>query len=268
MNINQSLARGLRILEAIAAHGPEMGVRELARLLELDKSIVSRLVVTLAEHGFLQKNMATRRYRVGPRAHEVGQKYAASNPLYEIANDDLHSLAEQEGLNVYLSVRSDTSVLYLCAIQSAQPSVLRIGTGVTGKLHTTAVGKVLLAAMDDDALKKLLKRLPLSRLTPHSITKESALLAELKMVRKNGYSQSDEENLVGILSIGAPIRDASGTIVAAVSTAVNKQGHDKKFFKRMVQLTEHVAGSISTKLGAPPASPFAYLDERKKRAAA
>lgn len=265
MNTNQSLSRGLRILETIALHGPEMGVREISRLLELDKSIVSRLVVTLAESGFLQRNAVTRRYRVGPRAHEVGQKYVVSNPLYEVANDDLHTIAEREALNVYLAVRSDISALYLCAIQSAQPSVLRIGTGVTGRLHTTAVGKVLLAAMEDSALKELLKRLPLDRLTPATIIKPSALLSELKLVRRNGYSQSDEENLVGIFAVGAPIRDASGLIVAAVSTAVNKYGRDKKFLKHMVGLTERVAGNISTKLGAPPGVPFPAPEERSKR---
>ncbi|MBX3456716.1 IclR family transcriptional regulator [Ferrovibrio sp.] len=261
MSINQSLSRGLRILEAVGMHGPEVGVRELSRLLEIDKSIVSRLVITLAEQGFLEQNPSTRRYRIGPRAFQVGQRYSQSNPLYQVAYDELHRLAEDENVNVYMGVRSDTEFMYLCSIQSAQPSVFRINTGATGRLHTTSVGKVMLAAMDEAALHKLLPRLTLTRLTPYSITDQASLLADLRKVRQLGYAVSDEENLVGILSVGVPIRDSSGKVIAAVSSAVSKDRMPVDFMARMVEITERTAGIISGKLGAYPGAAFQQFEE-------
>lgn len=266
MAINQSLSHGLKILKTIAEHGPELGVREVARLLSLDKSKASRLLLTLAEVGFLEQNPATRRYRVGPTTFEIGQKYTRSNPLYNACYDDLHQLAESEGLNVYLCVRSDNVMLYLYAIQGAQPYVLRINTGVTGQLHTTAAGKVLLAAMNDAELQKLLPRLSLNRLTPYSIVNPRSLMADLRNVLKRGYSISDEENLVDIYAVGCPIRDASGDVVAALSSAIHKPGHDKDFYKHMQVVTERCAGIISSKQGALPAPPFGNSDRQKASA--
>ena len=267
MAINQSLWHGLKILRTIAEHGPELGVREVARLLSLDKSKASRLLLTLAEDGFLEQNPATRRYRVGATTFEIGQKYTRSNPLYSACHDDLHQFSEKENLNVYLGVRSNTVMLYLYAIQGEQPYVFRINTGVTGQLHTTAAGKVLLAAMSDEELHELLPKLSLNRLTPYSIVNSRALMTDLRTTRNRGYSISDEENLVDIFAIGCPIRDASGRVVAAISSAIHKQGQDKAFFKHMQEVTERCAAIISTKQGALPGPAFGDSGRRKIPAA-
>lgn len=262
MAINQSLSNGLKILNTIAEHGPELGVREVARLLSLDKSKASRLLLTLAEAGFLEQNPATRRYRIGPTTFEIGQKYTRANPLYNSCYDELHELAERESLNVYLCVRSNNVMLYLYAIQGAQPYVLRINTGVTGQLHTTAAGKVLLAAMSDEELQELLPKLSFNRLTPYTILNSRSLMADLRNVRSRGYSISDEENLVDIYAVGCPIRDASGNVVAAISSAIHKQRQEKDFFKHMQIVTERCAGIISSKQGALPSAAFGNLPRR------
>jgi len=261
MTTNQSLSRGLHILDVVSNNGPEIGVRELSRLMDLDKSIVSRLINTLAEQGFLEQNPVTRRYRVGARAFQVGQRYTQSNPLYSVASDELHRLAEEEHLNVYLGVRSDTALLYLCSIQGSQPSVFRINTGATGHLHTTSAGKVLLAALQDEVLEKVMQKMVLARLTPYSITEPAKLLADIKKIRERGYAISDEENLVGILAVGAPIRNAPGEVIAAISAAVGKGKARADSHKRLAELVERTAALISTKLGAYPGSAFVPVEK-------
>jgi DNA-binding IclR family transcriptional regulator len=256
---NQSLARGLQILQAVGTNGPEIGVRELARMLDIDKSICSRLMNTLADHGFLEQNPQTRRYRIGARAFQVGQRYTQSNPLYNVAYDELHRLSEEEHLNVYLGIRSDQVLMYLCSIQGAQPSVFRINTGATGHLHTTSAGKVLLAAMPDEALDKLLARMTLARLTPYSITERDRLIENLREIRAKGYAVSDEENLIGVYAVGAPIRDSSGHIRAAISAAFGKDGALEQTRKRVVEIVERTAGVVSAKLGAYPGPAFASV---------
>ena len=91
------------------------------------------------------------------------------------------------------------------------------------------------------------------------------MLAEVLEVRRRGYATSDEENLADIYSVGAPIRDATGNVIAAVSSASHKEGRSKAFLHKMVEITERTAGVISGRLGALPAEPFAYLGVSSER---
>lgn len=257
---NQSLARGLMILRKVADTDGELGVRELSRLLDIDRSTVSRLVNTLSAHGFLERNPVTKRYTIGPHAFQVGRNHAQINHLYEAAYDELSRLSKGNKVNAYLGVRSHDEVLYVCAVQTEQTSVLRVNTGVRGHLHSTSLGKILLAAMPDGQAVELLGRLSLSRLTPYTVTSTDQLLAQIQHVRRCGYAVADEENLVDVISVGAPVRDATGKVVAAVSSATRKTGGGQPdFLERLIRITERVAGLISARLGAPPAAPFAYL---------
>lgn len=257
---NQSLARGLMILRKISDSEVELGVREISRAMDIDKSIVSRLVHTLASHGFLEQNPVTKRYSIGPNAFQVGRNNSQISHLHNAAYDDLLSLSRKHGVNAYLGVRSNDEVLYVCAIQTEQASVLRVNTGVRGHLHTTSLGKILLAAMPDAALLQLLEQLSFSRLTPYTITEADKLLDQVRHVRRCGYAISDEENIVDIISVGAPIRDASGKVIAAVSTAVHKDAGTVEL-EDLIRITERAAGTISSRLGALPGAPFEYLTE-------
>lgn len=258
---NQSLARGLLILRKVADSEVELGVRQLSRALDIDKSIVSRLVNTLASHGFLEQNPVTKRYSIGPSAFQVGRNNSGISHLHNAAYDGLLALSRKHGVNAYLGVRSHSEVLYVCAIQTEQAYVLRVNTGVRGHLHTTSLGKILLAAMPDVALAELLSQLSFSRLTPDTITDAERLLEQVRQVRKCGYAISDEENLVDIISVGAPVRDATGKVIAAVSTAVHKGTGAALPLEKMIRITERAAGAISNRLGAFPGAPFRYLEE-------
>ena len=256
---NQSLARGLMILRKVADTEGELGVREIARLLDIDRSIVSRLVSTLAAHGFLEQNPTTKRYSIGPHAFQVGRNNSQISHLYKAAYDELFQMAKNNGVNAYLGVRSHAEVLYVAAIQTEQASVFQVNTGVRGHLHSTSLGKVLLAAMPDDLLAELVGQLTLSRLTPYTLTSAEKLMAQVRQVRKCGYAVADEENLVDLISVGAPVRDASGKVVAAVSSAVHKEGRADGFVESMIRITERAAGIMSSRLGALPGAPFDYL---------
>src|SRR5574341_626777 len=139
--LNQSLARGLAILEAFGREAPELGIRQLSRTLNLDKSIVHRLARTLAERGFLEQNPATLRYRIGARTFQVGQQDALGNGLEEAALPVLRVLTREHELNAYLGVLSQDAVLYLQALQSTGPIIIRATPGSRARLHSTALGK-------------------------------------------------------------------------------------------------------------------------------
>jgi IclR family pca regulon transcriptional regulator len=246
--MNQSLARGLAILQAFDSEYPEWGVRELARKLDLDRSVVSRLVQTLAAAGFLEKNSLTSRYRIGPRAFEVGQRYTHSGPLYDIALSQMRDLHEHHQLDVYLAVRLETVVLYLGAIE-ADDVVFRAIAGTRGHLHSTSLGKALLAFEKDDVMREIVGRISLARLTPATKVSRPALIKELASVRKQGYATSNGENLPRIFSVSAPIFDASGKVVAAMSGSYPKDKMSKQRLDDMVEAMTSSAGHISRLLG-------------------
>lgn len=246
---NQSLARGLAILQAFDLAKPEWGIRELGRELDLDRSVVLRLVQTLAAAGFLERNKITSRYRIGPRAFEVGQRFTRSTPLYDVALSQMRNLHDAHNLDVYLAVRLEAVVLYLGAIE-ADDVALRAVAGTRGHLHATSLGKILLAFEDDDVVQELLKDLPLMRLTPATKTSKSALLKDIASARKRGYALADGENFAHIFSVAAPIYDGSGKMAAAISASRPRASAAKAEQAAMIEAVTSCASQISRLLGS------------------
>lgn len=248
---NQSLERGLAVLEAFGPLRAEIGIRELGRLLNLNKTIVHRLARTLLERGFLEQNPDTLRYAIGPRAFEVGQRYSVASGPAEAALPVLQRLADQGQLNAYLGVLRGASIVYLLTLQSSGPIVIRAKPGSPAHVHSTALGKVLLAAHRDPAA--LLGTKPLLRLTPSTLADPGMVLAELKAVRAQGHAISDEENLPGVWAVGAPVVDRTGTVVAAISGACPRYQVTKARAAEIVRAVRAAALQISKSLGAPAA---------------
>jgi DNA-binding IclR family transcriptional regulator len=249
---NQSLARGLAILQAFDDITPEAGIRELSRRLELDRSTVFRLVRTLVDAGFLEQNPVTQKYRIGPRTFEVGQRYTNSGPLYDVAARQMRALHDEHGLDVYLAVRLDGIVLYLSAIESDNV-VFRAIAGTRGHLHSTSLGKMLLASEPPAVVRTILGKISLPRLTQATKTSRRALAADIAKVRKRGYATSDGENLAGVFSVSAPIRNPYGKVVAVISGSYPKAKMSNKRMAGMIAAVMRCADSISKGLGAPSA---------------
>jgi DNA-binding IclR family transcriptional regulator len=251
MDANQSVARALKILETLAAAGAPQGVRDVARSLGVSPSIAQRLLATLAEHGFAEQD-GSRKYGVGLRAFAVGNTFVGGNALAREALDELQALSERHRLNTYLGVLRNRSVVYLLACQSSGPIAIRTAAGAETHLHSTALGKALLCAMDDAAARKLLGREPYARLTLHTKARFAALVPDLQEGRRLGYVVSDEENLVGVYALGAAIRDAQGRVVAAISGALPRHDVTKAALPQLQRLVVGAAERISRRLGAAP----------------
>lgn len=250
---NQSLARGLVILETFSRERPELGIRELSRLLALDKSIVHRLARTLADRGFLEQNPKTQRYRIGPRAFQLAWRYAPAASLEEAALPVLRALTREHEMNAYLAVLTRGEVLYLQTLQSAGPIVVRDTPGSRAWPHATAIGKALLAAEPDTSVRRLLTAEPLPRLTPATLTDPEAIVAQLADVRRRGYAVSDEENLPGVFAVGAPVRDRTGQVIAAISGARPRYLTPDAVVPEMAQTVVDAAAAVSRALGYQPA---------------
>jgi DNA-binding IclR family transcriptional regulator len=249
MSGNQSLDRGLAILDLLDRTAEPIGIREMARALKLSPTIVQRLANTLSQSGFIEQVLETRRYRLGYRAMLLGGAMKSEDRLLTAVNKELQILADKHLLNGYLGVLRDNKVVYLHTVQSSGPVVVRIAVGSQVNAHSTALGKVLLAQLDTAAVKAVLGRAPYVAFTPNTLTQWSALSEELATIRRNGFAISREENINSVVSFAAIVRDASGKSVAALSAACLSNDRPKAEWPQLIRLVIDAAHRCSTALG-------------------
>ncbi|RVT99227.1 IclR family transcriptional regulator [Rhodovarius crocodyli] len=214
---NQSLQRGLAILAELSEAAP-LGVRDLARRSGLAPAIAQRLINTMAHEGWLEQEEASRRYRLGPKLMAIAARLDVRDRMTEAAAKAFAPMAAR-GFNSYLGALRGERALYMVTLQSNGPIGIRSAPGDLGWLHSTAMGKCLLAGMSDEAALALLGPGPLHPVTADTLTDPAEVVAQLPGIRAQGYAMIQGENLPGVTSIGAPVKDAAGTTVAAISVA-------------------------------------------------
>lgn len=248
--ISQTFDRGLTVLEAIDAAPAPMGVRELARQLQLGIAIVQRLINTLEQRGFIEQVAENRRYRIGHRAIVLGQSSRHVDTVTKVTLAELEALAEDPGLNGYMGVLSSDRAVYVLAVPSRSRIMLRVDAGETMPFHSTTIGKVFLAMVGERRARELLGSAPMARITDKTITDPDTLIAALPDIRRHGFARVDEENIRGIVSVGAPIRNAQGRIVAALSVAFTK-GTTSLEEEVVTKLVVDTAHRVSRAIGCP-----------------
>lgn len=206
----QSLARGLRILDLIAAADRGVGVTELAGALGIDKSSASRLVRTLANQGYLQAEPGTRRYVLGRRLYQLGWAALDVMPVRALARPYLERLVAQTGECAHTAVYAEGRALVIDDVEAETTLRVVSGTGRMIPLHCTAVGKALLAFAD------VPRPAALPAFTPRTLTDPAALEAHLADTRARGYALDDEEYDAGIRCIAAPITNRFGIVTAVI----------------------------------------------------
>jgi DNA-binding IclR family transcriptional regulator len=214
---------------------------------------VQRLVGTLKAHGFIEQNPYNLRYRIGHRAFQVGQTYLARQALQNVAFDQLYDLAQRQGVCAYLGVMRGNAMVYLLSLLNG-PVAVNTPPGSCAHLHSTAVGKMILAGLGDSDLEDIVSKLDMPRLTPNTITDREALLREVRDAAAKGYAICNTENIPDLYAIGAPVQDYTGQIVAAISFAMPQSnmrpGTSVRHADSLRDMAQDAAASISRKLGA------------------
>jgi len=220
----QSLARGLKIMELLAANDDPVSVTELATELGIDKSSASRLVHTLSAYGYAEQDATSRRYRLGPQIVRLSRSLLTRMPLRDEAKPFLRQLVERTGECAHLAVLAQDRALYVDQVES--PASLRVTTGVgtLAPLHCTALGKCLLAFGNGVPLPKELRSF-----TPRTITDPEALRLHLEQTRRQGYAVDDEEYDYGVRCVAAPVFDFRGKAIGAIgiSGPAGRMGLDR-----------------------------------------
>jgi DNA-binding IclR family transcriptional regulator len=246
---NQSLERGLAILNLLDNAGQSLGIREIARRLELSPTIVQRMVSTLAAGNFVAQDPDNLRYRLGYRAMSLGASLLQKDNLIASTMPELHRLANEHMLNGFLGVITNDNLVYVLAVQSSGPIAIRTAPGAIAHFHSTAMGKVLLADLPEEKARRFLERAPLPKLTDQTITDPERVIKELDQVRRLGYAISNAENLPGIIGIASRVCNESNETVAALSVAFAPNTAPQQTIPGVARLVVHAAAAISQRLG-------------------
>jgi DNA-binding IclR family transcriptional regulator len=207
----QSVDKALAILAAFDEDRPDLGVSELAGELGMHKSTVSRLLAALERRGLVRRQ--GERFAPGPELARLGALAVRGLTLAGVARPPLERLAEETGETVNLAVRDGDRALNVLQVDAAHFVGVTDWTGRAAPLHASANGKALLAFGSAD----LPRRLP--RLTPRTIVDRGELRAELERTKRAGFAVAVEELELGLHAVAAPVHEALGACVAAVSVS-------------------------------------------------
>jgi DNA-binding IclR family transcriptional regulator len=249
-----SVRNAARVLKVFRSRERELGVSELARRLELGKSTVHRALGALAAEGLIEQNPDTGNYRLGIVMFELGEAVRVHMDLHAAAGPVLASLREQTRESCQVGILDGYDVVYVDRLESPQTLRLFTETGRRVPAHCTSSGKVLLAHLDAAALEAVLDAMPLTALTPRTITDRGDLVDELARVRRRGWSEAVEEREVGVASIAVPIRDVGGAVAAALSIGAPTARLGAQARKRLAAVLVEAGEAASRRLGWSPES--------------
>jgi DNA-binding IclR family transcriptional regulator len=213
----KSVEKALKILEVISQKN-EVGLTELSQILKLTKTNIHRLLLTLAENGFVIPNRDGSSYMLSLKLFILGGSVNQSSVLIQVASPSLKKLSALSRETINLGILYNDEVLYLDKIVSSE--YLRIDTPIakTDPANATALGKCLLSCLSREECESYISRnTPLKSFTKNTITDPLKLLWEIDEVKKNCYAIDREESIDGVRCIASPIRDVNGKGVVAVS---------------------------------------------------
>ncbi|ADQ06242.1 transcriptional regulator, IclR family [Caldicellulosiruptor hydrothermalis 108] len=245
----QVLERAINILELLGEKPKGIGISEISRELNLPKSTVHRILDTLLQKGYVEKNMENDKYKLGLRIVELSNKILSNMELRNEAHPYLEELMNYSNEVVHLCVLRDGEMVYIDKVECPNPIRLYSQIGRRVPVHCTAVGKATLAFLPREEVISILQRKGMSRRTKNTITDMQKLLNQLEEIRELGYAVDDVENEEGVRGIGAPVFNYTGRVVAAISIAGPVSRITKERIPDLAEKLKETAQKISERLG-------------------
>jgi DNA-binding IclR family transcriptional regulator len=228
---SQSIHRAIAILDFFSTNQPEVGVREMARHLNLPPSTVGRMLVTLNSLEILTKDKITHHYRLGSKVLKWGAVYLGSLDLPSVARPYMEELRQKTLEAVSLYVPSGNERVLIERHDSSHFMRVVTQVGQRMPLYAGASGKVFLSFLPLEKREDVLKDMRLERLTSKTIIDIEVLRKELASIRKRGYAISHGERVEGVSSVSAPLFDNTGRVIGAISIS----GPMIRFTEKMVE---------------------------------
>jgi len=216
--INRSpLVKAVRILHAIAKETAAVSLADLSATARLPKPTAHRLVAELERLGLIVRDPLTRRYRVGSDLEDLAVEAMRNAASQSGRRLHMERLAEKIGERINVGVMSAGKIIYVDWVESAGPLRIAVPAGTQVPAHCSANGKLLLACGPSSLRRRILASAPFTSYTATTITTADALTRELEKIRRQGYSEDNEEFLAGVCCLAVPVRNRRGEVVAGLA---------------------------------------------------
>ena len=244
-----SVARIVRLLEAVAASDSHVGVRALARESGIDKSAVSRLLRQLTELDVLEPSDVAGRYHIGPRFFAMARAVSSKDELGRAARPILERLVATFNETSYLAVRERSEVFFREKVECDQPIRYVIDESRPSPLHAGSAGRAILAALDDAEFEMVVHGMPLDSVTPHTIVDAEELRRRRAEDQQRGFTVSIAERSVGGCGVAASFRGSDGRCLGSLVITVPQIRFYPDSVEEWGTAVVEAAGDLSRRLG-------------------
>lgn len=249
-NLTQSLCKAFDILNCFTPETPALRVADITKRVGMTQSNVSRLVSTMVAYGYLERMDDTGCYQLGRQIITLSSVALNHSEIRRQALPELYRLEQEYEVGANLAVLDGNQMYYLAHVDSRTSPRMYTMAGYRKPLHCTAIGKVLLSAMPDEEIARIIAKEGLPGYTVRTITDPERLMAQIDLVRRVGYAVEYDERVLGAACIAAPIYGRSSQVVAGLSVS-------GKYLKRSLEEAEaevapivmDAAMSVSKRLG-------------------
>ncbi|TWD80194.1 IclR family transcriptional regulator [Kribbella amoyensis] len=256
----ESLARGLDVLACFDADHPSMSLSEVAAAAGLARPTARRLLLTLAELGFVRSSGGA--YQLTPKVLTLGMAYVGALGLWDIARPHLEALVARTGESSSMAQLDGSDIVYVARVSVPKLIALRVEIGTRFPAVQTSQGKVLLAGLSADELAETLDQPSRAGLPPYIGRSAEQLREELTEIRARGWALADEELAPGVRSVAAPVRDGTGTIRAAMNVTVHAaETTTEQLLKDHLPLLLRTAGDVSAEWARWQSRPHVEVDQ-------
>lgn len=246
----QSLSRAFAILEAVARHREGIGLAELSKLVGLHNSTTFHLAKTMVSLGYLRQERDSKRYRVGRPLFALAASALDEIEMVNVATPIMEELSRETGESSHFAVRMGDAVVVIARTSGPGAFQLTDRVGVVRPAHCTALGKIILAALRPDQLKRFLERVELTPSTKKSITKASVLLREIAEIRRSAVAFDDGEFNPEVRCVAVPVYNFTGDVVGALGVSGPIWRMTDPLLQVRARAVKAAAQRLSTEFGA------------------
>jgi DNA-binding IclR family transcriptional regulator len=243
-----SVRHAVEILRCVASDPPVAGVREIASVVGLHKSSVSRMIATLEEADLVERDAASRRIRLGPRLLGLVAPLLPAVRVVDTALPQLVELAQRCGETISISIWDGAGAVNLEQVLGGKAVKHYAARGSRNPAHATASGKLLLAFAPAETIDRVARR-ELRRFTPRTLCTRSALLTEIAAIRRQGHAVNEGEWSVDVGAVAAPVRNDKRVVVAAVTATVPMYRFAATNRRVLIEQVRDAADRVSARLG-------------------
>lgn len=241
----KSLLRAINILDLFQKERTMLSVPHISAALRIPRSTAYKYLAVLREHGFVDYDEQSGKYKLGMRLFEFGSFIKSQASIDKLALPYMSRLAREVGETVMLTVRGDNAVYCLEHVEYVNGIIFSVERGARFPLYSGSSAKTFLAFLPDDEIENVLREAELVKYTDTTITDPEELKKNLMEIRKVGYAYSDQEIHVGARAISAPIFNPEGQVIACLAVIGPVQRMDDEKIDVLKARVVEYAGKIS-----------------------